>query len=783
MAESLWGELERQRVDSLHGSLIGVADQNPDQRARLDQVSQKAGLPESVVATNVERFDAKSEVKELDLEQVEKDSPFLASYLRDRRNAAQAHDDVQNLSAIEKISRGFSRGLLVDDVGDLGYQQWLLYNPERQQEIDALNQQIESLMPGEHEDGFATDFLDPASEIAAMMLRGFSAATPEAIGGAAAGAGFALAAGQMGPQALAPEEVLTVPAGALTGFYGGMTIGMAEHAFRIETGHSLIEMLEVVGEDGQRIDPEVATYGAAAVGVINAALEVAGVTAVSAPFREALKRYTVDGVKQALSNPTTAKAVVNFAKRYAAGWAGEVGTEVVQEIVNMEAVELAKQLSDGDFEEMSEEEWNARVAQIFSHVGRGMALLALPGPSVTLAQDLRSVHRARTDAEQLGQMAEAIQNAKLRDRNPERFKELMRQLGENTGTDTVYVDLEAAEVLFQQGVDPDLQDLPGVQRMMTDAVKAREDGRSDVEVPIEVYATEIVGTSIDKVLRADMHMDPDAFTQNQLSQFDLEQRIEEIAGADSTIDESYVYNDIFGQLVQIEDRGNADQMARMVETMFQALAQRQGVQAAGETMQSLFDRFGLTVGREIDPQLQERMRSIDQLDVMLDNLRSGSLPSDADIFGDSMLQFIAKQGGIADVDGELAAMDVNEGRAGTNLIAREGGQQPDMMAEALQEVGYLQKRDINQMYDLIRDELAGNKTFIAGQENADLARHRASLTELDQILTESGIDLDTMTNEEVRQTFEGVEQSNRRLTQLQKRRDTIEQLKDCLRAA
>lgn len=40
--------------------------------------------------------------------------------------------------------------------------------------------------------------------------------------GAAAGAGTALAAGQLGPQAAAPEEIITVPAGALWGAAGGM---------------------------------------------------------------------------------------------------------------------------------------------------------------------------------------------------------------------------------------------------------------------------------------------------------------------------------------------------------------------------------------------------------------------------------------------------------------------------------------------------------------------------------------------------------------------------------
>ena len=757
MTESLWPQLRAEQSDSLRRSLSLVAEENPDQRARIDKLSKKTGLPESIVSRNMDGIERKSEVRELDLYEVEKDSPFLAQYLRDRRNAAQAKDDVKNLSFIEKIQRGFDRGLLTDDMGEMGYQQWLQYNPERQAEIEAVSERIRRLSVGEHEEGFTVDFLDPAAEIAGMMLRGVSAATHEAIAGAATGAGIAFAMGQAGPQVVLPEEALTVPAGALSGMGYGMTIGMAEHAFRIETGHAYVEMLDVVGEDGARIDPELAKYGATAVGVINAALEVVGIAAVTAPVREVIKRHTVQNVRRALTNPTTARAVVDFAKRYGTGWAGEVGTEVAQEIVNMEAVELVKQLSEGDFEEMSEDEWNDRIGEIFSKVGRGMAILALPGPSVTLAHDMSAVRKGRSDVRRMADMSQAVQNSKLRERNPEKFRELMQKLGQDTGTDTVYVDSAAAEVFFQQGLDPELAEQPGIQRLIQDTAQSRENGSSDVEIPLEVYATEIVGTSLGEALKNDMHMDPDAFTQNQLGQFDLRKRIEEISEMDAEqfVNESYVYNEVLGQTLDTaKDRAQAERQAALVEVLFQALVQRKGIAAAGETMESLFDRFGLRIDREIDPRVQERMRAVEKIDVLLDKLREGSIPQDQDIFGQSILPFIAEKGGIKDTAGELANMDTDDGRVGRNRISRDDGMDLDYMAELLNEEGYIAERSEQAVLDAIRAELDGDKVYRLGAENVELMSVRDSLVELDQILGEAGVDVQAMSNEEIRQAMD-----------------------------
>tara|TARA_R100000005_G_scaffold95552_1_gene77436 strand:- start:17473 stop:26175 length:8703 start_codon:yes stop_codon:yes gene_type:complete len=64
--------------------------------------------------------------------------------------------------------------------------------------------------------------------------------------GAAAGAGTALAAGQLGPQAAAPEEIITVPAGALWGAAGGM----GKTSYDLSASSKFMETIEAtVGRD------------------------------------------------------------------------------------------------------------------------------------------------------------------------------------------------------------------------------------------------------------------------------------------------------------------------------------------------------------------------------------------------------------------------------------------------------------------------------------------------------------------------------------------------------
>lgn len=148
---------------------------------------------------------------------------------------------------------------------------------------------------------------------------------PRTIGATAAAAGTAALAGQMGPQALLPEEVVTVPAAAFAAFKGSTALSNAE----IEAGFAYKEMLD------NGIDPKTARNISMGVGVVNGALEFA-------QMDELLKAYGV--LSKSDATQTVAKRVGEEITRRAASVAKETGQEVAQEASTLAGVNLANHL-------------------------------------------------------------------------------------------------------------------------------------------------------------------------------------------------------------------------------------------------------------------------------------------------------------------------------------------------------------------------------------------------------------------------------------------------------
>jgi hypothetical protein len=78
--------------------------ENPDMAARAVQLGRKAGLPPDVVQRNLPEVQRKVQLDEFD--RVLQDSPTLAQWLTEQKNASIAHDDVENLNGLNTKLRG-----------------------------------------------------------------------------------------------------------------------------------------------------------------------------------------------------------------------------------------------------------------------------------------------------------------------------------------------------------------------------------------------------------------------------------------------------------------------------------------------------------------------------------------------------------------------------------------------------------------------------------------------------------------------------------------------------
>ncbi|PHS70696.1 MAG: hypothetical protein COB23_03215 [Methylophaga sp.] len=772
----------------LQASLQGSVAFDPAVSADISSISKESGVPFDVVERNKGRVEIDQKYNNIDIDKILEKSPTTGEFLSDPDNAKQAHDDIDSLvtveQAIKTYKRGdlddteglpgheklgtikeaeqvskrsvptrlidaFQRGRATDRAGVAGFEQLKNFNPDGQQELDNINAHILALAP-EEGGSFIDEWIDPAAEIVGQMLASMADSTDTAASSSAVAMLGAFAAGQAGPQLAIPEEIVTIPAAGVMGFSYGAAVGMGIHAFKVESGHSYIEMLEITGKNGEKIGPEIARYGAISVGVINAALELTGLATVTAPVKATIKRYTNNAVKNALKNPSTRDAVLRFARNYATAWTGEVSTEILQEIVTMEAADLAKDLSKGDFEKMSQEDWDNRLADIFNKVGRGMALLALPGASVNLASDISQAKKGKTDQQKLIDLSKASQNSKLRENNSEAFKELVRKMGQNTDASTVFINPEGAATYFQ-GLP--LEDAPeSVTSLVQDIPKAIEEGRN-LEVPVEIFATELAGTEFESGLMPHMKLDPDALTPAESQDKDIQAEIRALASMseEKLTSEAEVYNDVLGQLIATgQSESTAKQYAILHEAFFRTMAER-----VGKNPLELYESYGLRVSREIDPKLKQRAKEIDTTDIMLDRLRTGDIPQNADIFGKTVTQFIAENGGILDEGGELASRDANAGKVGKNTLYRSTGRSIDDMAELLAEAGFIAERDENQVLDVIDRELRGESVFALGQEDTALQSVQQNLEQLADIIDQAGLDVNALNNEEIKQALGG----------------------------
>ena len=159
---------------------------------------------------------------------------------------------------------------------------------------------------------------------------------PETLAMAGTAAGMATIAGQAGPQALLPEEVITVP-GA---FAAGMSVGGAKANLEIEAGHAYQEMLD------NGISESTAKKIAMAVGIGNAALELVQLDELAKSFKVLNKSGASD---------TLLQTVMNELKRRGVDVAKETAQEVAQEGVTIAGTQAGSKIDKGEWAYSAEE--------------------------------------------------------------------------------------------------------------------------------------------------------------------------------------------------------------------------------------------------------------------------------------------------------------------------------------------------------------------------------------------------------------------------------------------
>ena len=238
------------------------------------------------------------------------------------------------------------------------------------------------------EGNWLADLVYSGVEVAPGMARGYWSAIPQAFAGMSAGASMALAAGQAPPLTAAPEEIGTVPAGAVLGLKFGLMTGSATFWYEQGAGSMYAAMRE------KDYDPKLSKYISGVAAMPYAIVEFLQVSQLTPGLRQGALKVAQNSMLRVISNAT---------KKYGAVWTEEVFEEVVQETIQIVAEDTAGFLSnklklpEGISKFLLDR--GRRLWQTTKEAGKAMALLPIPGASIDVYTGKRNILTTNQKAE------------------------------------------------------------------------------------------------------------------------------------------------------------------------------------------------------------------------------------------------------------------------------------------------------------------------------------------------------------------------------------------------
>jgi hypothetical protein len=521
---------QREQEDRILQSILDRAvETNADANAEQNAIARQLNLPSNLITNDLEEMRRRAAAQTALLNARAEDNPVLAQQLRNPEFAALAHDDTLNLSTIENLTRWaravpgdiqtqFGKGYL--QAGELGE-----LASKAQMGIITVDEQarLDELTALRNEYGTAETWLGYTSEFVGQMAQ----TMPEALEfGAYTGMGYGTAvgiAGQLGPQILTPEEIVTVPAATITGFFAGFIAKQAETSFRLESGLAYLDMID------QGIDQDIAQYASTGVGLVNALLETTGMAVIAKPFKDALTKVVTRTIaEEVMTKATMSTAVRTFATNYAMVYGTEVTTEVLQEVSNIAGEEIARQFNSTEMEsllstEEGREQIADRLAGIFEATTKGLILLSLPGPGVNFYVDRQAAKRAEAQTEFFENLNTAVTESRVRGRDPVQFRNFIEQQTAGTPAENIYLDAEQFQgVLRQLEVTPD--QLAESSPSLAAALQEAQANGGDVVIKTSDYATNIAGSKMGEALQPHVRISPDAMSAQEAIDFQKNQQ-------------------------------------------------------------------------------------------------------------------------------------------------------------------------------------------------------------------------------------------------------------------
>lgn len=511
---------------------------DPMQAAREYHAAKRLGRAPVEVEADLD--DIERAEKEERIGRQLKDAPHTAAWMAENGASSSALvDKVKDLSRIENLmpmdvsaaaemqarNEGEEWEFLADlitstKMNNAQFEMGILYNtlesaeditPDFKAKVAAITKRIDAYRDQLYDEkGFGSN--------AGMVLASLPLVR---YGGEGATYGAALAALSLAGSAMATVAApvtggATLPVAAALGSFATMTASGAiiDSTNRVEQGMQLKNMLD------EGVPFEDAMIASQVVGAVNAGLELAGASIVGKTLKPLVRPImskvspavfgTVKSINPALKQRTIRGAVAATGLAYGKGIAGEVSTEVMQEVASIIADDYGRIVTGKEL--LSTQEIIDRLAETAIATAKGMMVMGSFGGLALLNHNIRQVHKAEDDKAKLLKMARSVESINKEPLTAEVAKDVVQHQAERKGTPTIYVQASAfEEAMTSEGVElSDLDEIvPGLTQEKLEQLKAQGE---DVEIETGAYAQKVIGTTFGDRLADDIRTSKDGIS-------------------------------------------------------------------------------------------------------------------------------------------------------------------------------------------------------------------------------------------------------------------------------
>lgn len=704
--------IKQDQTETLRSSLHATGATNPDQEAALQKLAARTGLPVDAVRLQKPEIELQDRLNSFDYEKVIKDSPKLSAWMADPKNAALAHDDWQNLSGIEKTFQygkdytgALSGGVVGDGVGRVLSGAGELYGVAAR----SIDRGLAAVLPAPVMSVLRTPkipwYLDPEQIIKrpGQSLKAAGDWMKPAADRQTLGTDVAGGIGQIGSQI-----VIHLATG-----------GTASVATMFSQGADV--MADKTAKD--KADPALRDTAILAGGAITALTE----------------KYGLDKLLNRVPPEVKNRTLRFIADKFAAG-----------------GIEAAQEFSEGLLHDIARKTLTNKDGELLQGVEREMSAAAISAAIVRTALGVKGHARASQQEAFVKSLTDQAAASKLRERMPDSFKAYLDQVTANGPVENVFIPADRFNEYFQTaGMDPAVEaSRLGVQNFAEASLAG-----SDVMIPTSQFVTQLSGSDHLQGLWGDLRFNQGDMTLRESKQFEAErgdqpiddETLQRMTGA---VPQASGYNavkeQVMGELTGRFDQSTADSYATQFASVLTTLAERAGV----DPMQ-LAEVYKMDVTMPVPDALRKALDRVDlDLDPIIERLRAGDVPSADKFLGDSLTDFVRKNG-LREV-GEVRDFNQTAGRkpGQKNIVRKDGISLDDALQNAI-EAGYFYGDNVDELtesdlIDALYEDAGGNKKYSVHNENDRSVSELRMIESLGEYLHSIGVDVGSMTNAEIK---------------------------------